>query len=100
MEFLFEILLELIFEGTIEITKCKKVPKIIRYSLIGLIILFFLAVIFLIIFTGILTYQKLNKIGGIIFIVLGIILLITGVIKFKKIYLIKKKENNKNATKS
>lgn len=95
MEFIFEFLAELILEGTIEITKNTKVPKIIRYPLILLIILLFLTVSLLIIFGGVLAYQKINKIYGILFIIIGIIFLIASVIKFKKIYLIKKISNNK-----
>lgn len=34
MEIVFEILIELILEGTMEASKNKKVPKIIRYPLI------------------------------------------------------------------
>lgn len=92
MEILFEILLELILEGTIEISKNKKVSKIIRYPLILLIILLFLVVTSLIFFTGVLSYKKINKLCGIFFIMIGIIFLISSIIKFKKIYL--KKKNN------
>lgn len=92
MEFIFEILLELILEGTFEFSKSKKVPKIIRYPLIIFIILLFLGVIFLIFYTGVLAYQKINKICGILFIILGIVFFIASIIKLKKIYLIR---NNK-----
>lgn len=93
MEFIFEFLAELILEGTIEINKNTKVPKIIRYPLILLIILLFLTVSLLIFFTGVLAYQKINKTCGILLIIIGIIFLIASVIKFKKIYLIKKISN-------
>jgi len=57
--------------------------------LIIFIIFLFLGVTFIIIFTGFLLYQKLNKIFGILLILIGIIFLIFSIIKFKKLYLIK-----------
>lgn len=90
MEFIFEFLLELVLEGTIEISQSSKVSKVVRYPLIILIILLFLGVALLIIFTGILAYQKMDKICGILFITIGITFLIAGIMKFKKLYLKKK----------
>lgn len=86
MEFLFEILLELLLEGTLEISKKEHVPKIIRYPLIFLLFLFFLSVDLIIFFTGVLAYQKINKICGIFFFLLGINFLVMSFLKFKKIY--------------
>lgn len=91
METLFEIFIELIIDGTIEISKNYKVPKFIRYPLIFLIILLFIGVISIVFFTGILAYQKINKICGILFIVIGFILLVASIIKFKSVYLEKRK---------
>ena len=45
LEFIIAILVELLVEGTVELSKNVKVPKAIRYPLLGLIILFILAVI-------------------------------------------------------
>ena len=92
MEFIFEMVLELILEGTLEISKNRKVPKIIRYPLIFFIVLLFLGVILLIFYTGVLAHQKINKICGIIFISIGIIFFVVSIVKFKKLYL-KKKSN-------
>jgi len=91
MELILEVLLELILEGTIEISKSKKVPNIVRYPLIIFIILLFIGVLLVIFFTGIFVYQKINKICGILLIIIGIIMLVSSVIKFKKIYF--KKDN-------
>ncbi|MCM1370653.1 MAG: hypothetical protein NC181_02015 [Clostridium sp.] len=90
MEFIFEFVVELILDGTIQISKNQKVPKLIRYPLMIFILLLFLGVTLLIFFTGILSYQKINKICGIIFIVLGIVFFIASIIKFKNIYIKKK----------
>lgn len=89
MGYLIEFILELIFEFGVEASQNKKVPKIIRYLLIFIISFVFLAVISLIIFTGILILSE-NIIGGIIFIVLGLIMFVSAIIKFKKLYLVKK----------
>ncbi len=90
MEFIFEFLLELIFEGTLEASKNKKIPKYIRYPLIGIIILFFLAVIGLIFFVGIMFFKE-SVIGGIFFIAIGVFMLIMSIIKFRETYLLKKR---------
>ncbi len=90
MEFIIELILDLLLEGSIEASKSEKVPKPIRYILIALISLFFLAVIGLIIFIGIDTLKN-SKLGGIIVILMGVLLLILAIMKFKKIYLKKKK---------
>jgi len=92
MEFLFEFILELLLEGSIEASKSRKVPAPIRYLLIIMISLFFIAVIGLIIFAGIISLKK-NIIVGILFIILGLYFLIMCIIKFKNTYLNVKKEN-------
>ncbi len=88
MELLFEFILELIFEGSIELSKSRKIPKYIRYPLIIFIILFFIAVIGLIFLTGILSIKQ-NIFIGIFFILIGLLTLIMSIIKFKKVYLTK-----------
>lgn len=90
MEFIFEFILELIFEGSIEVSKNRKIPKYIRYPLIVIISLFFILVIGLIFFTGILSLKK-NLLLGIALILIGMLMLIMSVIKFKKVYLTKTK---------
>ena len=90
MELLIEILLELVFEGSIEISSNKKVSKWIRYPLIVLIILFFMIVILGLLILGIIMLDE-NVYAGIFMIAITIILMISAVIKFKKIYLDKKK---------
>lgn len=90
MELLFEILVEFLVEGTIEISKNKKVPKMIRYPLLVLIIVLFIGVIFLIFLTGVLAYQRINKIVGLFFILIGILFLIASIVKFHKVYVKRK----------
>ncbi len=88
MEDLFEFIVELIIEGSIEASKSSKVPKCIRYPLIVIIILFFIAVISLILFAGIISLKD-NILLGILFILIGLFMLIMSVLKFRKIYLMK-----------
>lgn len=88
MEHLFEFILELVFEGSVEASKNPKVPKWIRYLLITIIILFFIGVIGIIFFTGILMFKE-NVLIGILFNLLGLLMIIMGIIKFRKVYLLK-----------
>ncbi len=89
MECLFEFILELVLEGGIEVSKSNRIPKFIRYPLIVIIALFFIAVIGLIFFAGILSLKE-NIFVGIIFILIGTFLLIMSIIKFRKTYLVNK----------
>lgn len=90
MEYLFEFLLDLILETGIEVSSNKKISKMIRYPLILLIVLFFALVIFGLLFLGILILNK-NIWAGIFIISVSAILLISAIIKFKKIYINKLK---------
>lgn len=89
MDFLFELLLELIAEGTVELSKSIKVPKYIRYLLIGIIVLFFIAVIGIVLIAGLMLLEQ-NLLLGFIIIALAIFMLIMGIVKFRKTYLTRK----------
>ena len=90
MEFIIELILELLLEGGIEVSSNKKVSKWIRYPLIIFIVTIFLVVIFLILYLGL---SLLNNwlLAGIFFLIIGIVMLISAIIKFKKLYIEKKK---------
>jgi len=88
MEYLFEFILELVLEGSIEVSKSSKIPKYIRYPLIVIISLFFITIIGLIFFVGIVSLKE-NIFVGIFFILIGLSMLIMSVIKFRKTYLTK-----------
>ena len=89
MEYVIEAVLDLVLELGIEASKNKKVPKIIRWLLIGLIMFLFIGVIGIVLFAGVLVLLQ-DIIGGIIIIAIGIIMLISAITKFKKIYIKKK----------
>ncbi|MBQ8170410.1 MAG: hypothetical protein IJZ95_00320 [Oscillospiraceae bacterium] len=91
MDILFEFIIELILEGTIELSKSIKVPKFIRYPLIVIIALLFIGVIGIIMFAGIVSFQQ-NLILGIVLIALALLMLIMGISKFRKTYLSKKND--------
>lgn len=85
MDFIFEFLLELLFDGAVEASTSRKIPKYIRYPLIFLIISFCLAVITGLIVLGIFVLKE-SLLGGIIILVLGISLLPMLIIGFIKRY--------------
>lgn len=88
-----EILFELLFEGSFEIVKSRKISKWIRYPLFFLFAIFFLLIIFLIGFIGILLLfrkESYSIYGGLIFILFDIVLLASGIRNFIKEYQSKK----------
>lgn len=85
MDLLIEILFDLILEGSIELSSNKKVPKIIRYPLIAIIILFFAVVIVGIFVLGIFSIKE-NIAFGIVLILLSLFFFVASIIKFKKVY--------------
>jgi len=91
MEFLIECLIELLFEGSLEISSNKKISKFIRYPLIILILLFFLSVIFLFFLVSYLLFKE-NIMLSLLFLIIGIVFLVFTIIKFKKLYFDKNKE--------
>ena len=82
MKFIIELILELLLEGSIEVSSNRKVSKWIRYPLIIFITTIFSGVILLIIFLGL---SLLNDwfLAGIIFLIIGIVMFVSAVIKFK-----------------
>lgn len=92
MEYLIEFILELALEGGLEATKSDKVPKTIRYIILSIIVLLFIAVIGLIYLTAFLMLKQ-SIIGFILFFLLATVMLISAIIKFKKEYF--KKINDK-----
>lgn len=88
MEYLFEFILELVLEGSIEASKSSKIPKWIRYLLILMISLFFIGVIGLVFWGGIIALKK-NIFVGLFLILIGLFMLISSIIKFRKTYLVK-----------
>lgn len=93
MDLVIEFLMELLFEGAMEVSKNRKVSNWIRYPLIILIVLLFGLVIFGIFILGI-AIRKENLLLSVLLIVLSIFLLVASILKFKKVYLEKKNDIN------
>lgn len=84
MEYLIEFILELVLESGLEATKSNKVPKTIRYIILCIIALIFIFVIELIYLTAFLILKQ-SIIGFIFFFLLATFILISAIIKLKKI---------------
>ncbi len=87
MELLLEIIFELIVEGSVEVAKNRKISKWIRYPLVVLISLFIIAIIGLLTFVGfalVFEGEIYAKLGGILFLIFDIILIISAVKNIKK----------------
>lgn len=91
MEFIFDFILEFIFDFIFELAFENSVPKYIRYPLLVIITLFFIAVIGVLFFAGI-SFSKENILIGIFFILVGLFLLIMSIIKLRKTYFTKTKK--------
>ena len=91
MDFLIELVMELIMEGSLELSQNRKLPKWLRYPLIALVTLFFGAVIGLIFLVGFLVLKQ-TVLGGLAILAIGTVMLILAVRKFRKLYIEKKME--------
>ena len=63
MEFIMELIVEVLLEGSLEISKNRLFPKWIRYPLIFIIVLIFIIMIVALMFLG-MFYIKENVLGG------------------------------------
>lgn len=86
MEFIIELVFDLLLEGSIEVSSNKKISKWIRYPILALLILFFTVVIFGMIILGFVLLSK-SLLGGILIMIIGLVLLIMCIYKFRKKYL-------------
>ena len=89
MDLVMEFVLTLLLEGGMEASKDRRTPKLIRYVLVLLIALFFLAVISLLIWMGIVACRR-TLLGGGIVILFGLFFLVWGAIRFRAAYVRKK----------
>lgn len=83
MDFLIELVGEIFIEGLFELATNKKVPKIVRYPLLSLFVIFYLALVGLLILLGIRLYFD-NKLASFILFGLAIGLLIITVISIRQ----------------
>ncbi len=90
MEFILEVVFELIFEGIEEISTNKKISKWIRYPLIVVIVAFYLLLIGLFFALGVDMFSE-NKLGSLLMIALAIFMFVICAVAFRKLYLKKNK---------
>lgn len=93
MDIVFEFLLELILEGSIEASQNKNTPKWIRYPLVVLTLLFFISVLFLLLLLGFIVLKK-NKYVSFFLFLLFSVFLISFVLKIRKFCKKKKLQRN------
>ena len=89
MEFLIEFLVDLILEGSMEISEDERMPKWLRYICLTIVTLVFSAVTIGLFILGVYVGKE-NIYAGIFFILIAFILLISGIIKFEKKYIEKR----------
>lgn len=77
----------------LEASKSNRISKFIRYILIIIIVLFFVLAIGLIFIASILSIKESIAVG-LLLIIIDLFLLLKGITKFKKEYLIKKKNHS------
>jgi len=95
MEFLIELLVDLILEGSLEISEDEKMPKWLRCICFTIVTLVFGAVTIGLFILGI-YLGKENIYVGLFFILIAFILLISGIVKFEKKYIQRKNLINNN----
>lgn len=83
MDFLIELIGEIFIEGLFELATNKKVPKLIRYPLLTLFILLYLALVGLLILLGIRIYFD-NKIASFVLFGLALGLLVITIVSIRK----------------
>jgi len=86
MEFLIELVLELLFEGGEEICSDSRISKWIRYPIAFILILFCSIVILGLLILGIYSLKD-DTLIGLFFIGISIVMLVGLLIKFKKVYM-------------
>jgi len=89
MEFLIEFLVDLILEGSMEISEDERMPKWLRYICLTIVTIVFGAVTIGLFVLGVYVGKE-NIYAGIFFILIAFILLISGIIKFEKKYIQKR----------
>lgn len=90
MDIIFELILELLIEGGMEVSTNRKISKWIRYPVALILALFFAAVIFGMLFFGIFLLQS-NLFAALFIILIGLFALIGSAEKIRNIY---RKEKN------
>ena len=92
MDFLFELLFTLLFDGATEVAKNKRISKRIRYPVAALLILFIVGILAAVGIAGISIIADGKIFLGIVVTALDLLLIVSAVIKI--ITIIKEKKNS------
>ena len=84
MDIIFEFIFELIVEGCIEGSKCKKIPKVLRFIMLSIVILFFGTIIGFLFYGGIRGFITNNIASGIFCTVIAFFMVFACVVYFRK----------------
>ena len=95
MEFLLELLFDIILEGSIEVGSGKKVPFIIRILAGGIVLAIFLGLSGVLIYAGYEMFLMDSKVGATIFFGMGMFLILGGTLSIRKMFCKKKENSNK-----
>lgn len=88
MDYIIELLVELLLDGIFDITDTKTTPKLLKYPLIILILFILLGITAVIITTAILTLKEIPTLG-VLLIIIGISFITYACLRFKHIYSIR-----------
>lgn len=85
MEFIIEEILCFLLESSIDASADKRKSKWIRYPLIAVVMLFFAAVIGVIVFAGVISLKE-NVLMSVFCFAIAAVIVVGAVIKFRKVY--------------
>lgn len=97
MDIILGFFLELLVDGVIETSGNKKLSRWIRYPLILLVVLFFGAVIAIVFYLAF-GLSAEEPVASVILSLLGLLLLVGTVLKFRKLYFAKRTDNGNEVT--
>lgn len=90
LEFIMEFVFDLAFDGVVEASKSNRLPKIVRYILIGIIVAIYVLIVCAFAWIAISSFKEGNYAGGYATAILDIAILVICVLAFRKTYLKRK----------
>lgn len=91
MEFVIEAVLDLLFDCTLEASTSRRLPRWLRYVLIGFVGLCFLAFLGVIFLVGVLLWKE-SILGAVAVLVFGLAMSFLVIRKFRRVYIEKKEK--------
>ena len=95
MDFILDLLIDLVLEDGMEASQNKKIPKGIRYLILTVVVLIYALIIGAVVWFGIETLKDDTAVGvGIL--IFAVVFLVLCIVKFVNAYKKKKEKNNSN----